>query len=229
MGCPRGCRRRLLPLAPLLGPQHQRADEHLEEVWNVRARLRPGLHHDLPQGLPFGLLTVFAARTTGAFCSRLPSYHLGIAAMVAMGASTVLSHYWDDILDLPEMKSLTWKWIGFVWAYCLVWFLLQDVIKVCTYWMLYKMNIGSEAHHQGLMERKEKMVRKRDNRRALTHESVMRGESLMKASVRMTGKSTALQLEQDAAKKYKSMSSNEILAELSKLESKVRALKDALK
>merc|ERR1712098_820872 len=136
-------------------------------------------------------LTVFAARTTGPFFSRLPSYHLGIAALVAMGASTGLSHYWDDILDLPEMKSLTWKWIGFVWAYCLVWFFLQDIIKALTYWALYKMNIGSEAHHQGLMQKKDKVVAKRDNRRALTHESVMKGESLAKASVRMTGKSTA--------------------------------------
>merc|ERR1712199_115028 len=109
-------------------------------------------------------LTVFAARTTGPFFSRLPSYHLGIAAMIAMGASTVLSHYWDDILDLPEMKSLTWKWIGFVWAYCVAWFLLQDAIKIVTYWLLYKMNIGSEAHHQGLMAKKEKVVIKRDNR-----------------------------------------------------------------
>jgi len=174
-------------------------------------------------------LTVFAARTTGPFFSRLPSYHLGIAALVAMGASTGLSHYWDDILDLPEMKSLTWKWIGFVWAYCLVWFFLQDIIKALTYWALYKMNIGSEAHHQGLMQKKDKVVAKRDNRRALTHESVMKGESLAKASVRMTGKSTALQLDQDASAKYKSMSSSEIMSELSNLEAKVRALKDALK
>jgi len=174
-------------------------------------------------------LTVFAARTTGPFFSRLPSYHLGIAALVAMGASTGLSHYWDDILDLPEMKSLTWKWIGFVWAYCLVWFFLQDIIKALTYWALYKMNIGSEAHHQGLMQKKDKVVAKRDNRRALTHESVMKGESLAKASVRMTGRSTALQLDQDASAKYKSMSSSEIMSELSNLEAKVRALKDALK
>merc|ERR1711959_87068 len=174
-------------------------------------------------------LTVFGARTTGPFFSRLPSYHLGIAAMIAMGASTVLSHYWSDLLDLPEMKSLTWKWIGFVWAYCVAWFILQDIMKAITYWVLYKMNIGSEAHHQGLMAKKEKVVIKRENRRALTHESVMKGESLMKASVRVTGKSTALQLEQDAAQKFKSMSSTEILSELNNLEAKVRALKDALK
>merc|ERR1719335_1872834 len=115
------------------------------------------------------------------------------------------------------MKSLTWKWIGFVWAYCLVWFFLQDIIKALTYWALYKMNIGSEAHHQGLMQKKDKVVAKRDNRRALTHESVMKGES------------TALQLDQDASAKYKSMSSSEIMSELSNLEAKVRALKDALK
>merc|ERR1712149_62132 len=123
---------------------------------------------------------------------RLPSWHLGIAACVAMGASTLLSHYWDDILDLPEMKSLTWKWIGFVWAYCVAWFLLQDVIKVITYWLLYKMNRG--------------------NRRALTYESVMKGESLVKASVRVTGKSTALHLPESSG--YKSMSNNDIMAEL---------------
>merc|ERR1711970_1133835 len=104
---------------------------------------------------------------------------------------------------------------------------LQDIIKALTYWALYKMNIGSEAHHQGLMQKKDKVVAKRDNRRALTHESVMKGESLAKASVRMTGRSTALQLDQDASAKSKS--SSEIMSELSNLEAKVRALKDALK
>ena len=79
------------------------------------------------------------------------------------------------------------------------------------------------------MAQKSKMVMKRDNRRALTHESVMKGESLFKASVRVTGKSTALQLEQDDAAKYKSMTSKEILSELNALETKVKALKDALK
>merc|ERR1712025_812723 len=170
-------------------------------------------------------LTVFAARTIGPFFSRFPGWQLAIAACVAMGASTVLSHEWDHILDMPEMKSLHWKWIGFVWVYCLVWFIIQDVIKVITYWLLYKMNIGSEAHHQGLMAKKEKVTMNRDNRRALTYESVMKGESLVKASVRVTGKSTALQLEEDASQKYKSMSSSEILSELSRLESKVRAMK----
>jgi H+-transporting ATPase len=174
-------------------------------------------------------LTVFAARTIGPFFSRFPGWQLAIAACVAMGASTVLSHEWDHILDIPEMKSLHWKWIGFVWVYCLVWFIIQDVIKVITYWLLYKMNIGSEAHHQGLMAQKSKMVMKRENRRALTHESVMKGESLFKASVRVTGKSTALQLEQDDAGKYKSMTQKEILSELNTLDSKIKALKDALK
>ena len=89
------------------------------------------------------------------------------------------------------------------------------------------MNIGSEAHHQGLMAKKEKVTMNRDNRRALTYESVMKGESLVKASVRVTGKSTALHLPESSG--YKSMSNNDIMAELNKLEAKVRALKDALK
>merc|ERR1712241_1476191 len=113
-------------------------------------------------------LTVFAARTIGPFCSRFPGWQLAIAACVAMGASTVLSHYWDDVLKLPEMKGLSWKMIGFVWAYCVVWFLIQDVGKVITYWLLYKMNIGSAAHHQVLQSQKRKVTIKRDNRRALT-------------------------------------------------------------
>merc|ERR1712032_676678 len=57
-------------------------------------------------------LTVFAARTIGPFFSRFPGWQLAIAACVAMGASTVLSHEWDHILDMPEMKSLHWKWFG---------------------------------------------------------------------------------------------------------------------
>lgn len=172
-------------------------------------------------------LTVFSARTTGFFFSRFPGWQLAIAACVAMGASTVLSHYWDDVLKLPEMKGLTWKMIGFVWAYCVIWFIIQDIGKIITYWLLYKMNIGSEAHHQALTGQKRKVTLKRDNRRALTKESVMKGESLQKASVRMTGKSTALQVHPDVAK-YKGMSKAEILGELNKLEEKIRGLKAAL-
>ena len=171
-------------------------------------------------------LTVFAARTTGLFCSRMPGWQLLIAACVAMGASTALSRYWNEI-GLPEMSSLSWKWIAFVWVYCVAWFIIQDVGKIITYWLLYKMNIGSEAHHQGLMAAKQKLHFTRDNRRELSKQSVMKGESLMKASVRMTGKATALTFDGEA-EKFAKMSNAEILAELSKLEGKIKALKSAL-
>mmetsp|Transcript_4757 Transcript_4757/g.12496 ORF Transcript_4757/g.12496 Transcript_4757/m.12496 type:complete len:939 (+) Transcript_4757:271-3087(+) len=172
-------------------------------------------------------LTIFSARTSGLFCSRLPGWQLMIAACVAMGASTTLSHFWNQ-LNLPEMEALEWRWIAFIWVYCIAWFLIQDVGKVLTYWLLYKMNIGSEAHHQSLMQKKDKVALKRENRRALTRESVMKGESLMKASVRLTGRGNSLQLA-PAEAKYQDMSSAEIATELKRLEDSIKALKSALK
>lgn len=99
-------------------------------------------------------LTVFAARTRKPFFSRMPGGLLFGAATVALGTSTLFSAYWP----FPELKPLEWSLLGIVrtpaqllaspcvligltracgalqiWAYCFVWFLLQDVAKILLF------------------------------------------------------------------------------------------------
>jgi len=77
-------------------------------------------------------LTVFAARTRGPFFIRKPATLLLAAACFAMGLSSILARTWP----FGELEPLTWKEVGFVWIYCLVWFLAQDFMKVILYAIL---------------------------------------------------------------------------------------------
>eukprot|EP00241_Pyramimonas_parkeae_P004648 CAMPEP_0114255710 /NCGR_PEP_ID=MMETSP0058-20121206/17717_1 /TAXON_ID=36894 /ORGANISM="Pyramimonas parkeae, CCMP726" /LENGTH=939 /DNA_ID=CAMNT_0001370133 /DNA_START=201 /DNA_END=3020 /DNA_ORIENTATION=+ len=78
-------------------------------------------------------LTVFAARTRGTFYSRAPGRLLLAAACFAMCVSTLLSLHWP----LQEMTSIRMSMVAFVWFYCVVWFLIQDVTKVAVYGLLW--------------------------------------------------------------------------------------------
>jgi hypothetical protein len=74
-------------------------------------------------------LTVFAARTRKAFCSRKPGNLLLAAACFAMGCSTLFSAFWP----FGVLEPLEWNEIGVVWGYCICWFILQDVSKIGLY------------------------------------------------------------------------------------------------
>ena len=83
-------------------------------------------------------LTVFTARTNSWFWTREPGKVLLAAAVVATLAATFMSAYWfldvnsgdGDSGKIPNMKSVSWGVCGFVWAYNLVFFILQDIVKV---------------------------------------------------------------------------------------------------
>ena len=99
--------------------------------------------------------TVFSARTAGFFWERRPGRALLLAALVACGASTLLAAFWpfpgagqtkgaihtvtvDGVTrilsnnDAAFMQPLSGSGaaIGIVWAFVVVFFLLQDAVKV---------------------------------------------------------------------------------------------------
>ncbi|KAK3238434.1 hypothetical protein CYMTET_51554 [Cymbomonas tetramitiformis] len=110
--------------------------------------------------------TVFAARTHRFCWSRIPGLALVGAFTVATVCSTLLSRYWEDIIDIHShshsnynyMRSLHWDMIGFIWAYCAIWFLIQDLAKVITYKFMYSTGISTDNIHTATeMVKKEAM------------------------------------------------------------------------
>lgn len=105
-------------------------------------------------------LTVFAARTRSFFWERRPGYALACAFVFATGCSTLLSVFWpisfNDIsidtaykyggarilmarLDTNPTAIIT------VWVYCILWFFVQDALKVATYYIIENYINTSEA------------------------------------------------------------------------------------
>ncbi|OMJ78748.1 hypothetical protein SteCoe_21359 [Stentor coeruleus] len=104
-------------------------------------------------------LTVFTARTNSWFWTRAPGKVLLAAAAVATFAATLMSVYWfldvnagdGDSGKIPNMKSVSWGVAGFVWLYNMVFFVLQDVVKVIqlkSFDAYYAMN-GKETGFSG--------------------------------------------------------------------------------
>jgi len=109
------------------------------------------VYHVLSVG---GQLTVFVARTKHSFWSRRPGYTLLTACVFAQVCATFLSVYWPvsfkissyvglptgkDGTNVPHnitMHGIGWKMAGFVWVYCLIWFMIEDLVKVYFYYSL---------------------------------------------------------------------------------------------
>jgi H+-transporting ATPase len=74
-----------------------------------------------------GHLTVFVARTRGRFWSIRPAWILLGAVVGTQTVATLIAVY--GIL----MPSLGWSYAGLVWGYALVWFLIEDQVKLAGY------------------------------------------------------------------------------------------------
>jgi H+-transporting ATPase len=74
-----------------------------------------------------GHLTIFLTRTRGPFWSIRPAKILLIAVVGTQTIATLLAVYG------VFMTPLGWKWAGFVWAYAIVWALINDRIKLLAY------------------------------------------------------------------------------------------------
>lgn len=74
-----------------------------------------------------GHLTIFVTRTRGPFWSIRPARILWVAVLGTQIVATLIAVY--GLLMTP----LGWGWALFVWGYALVWFLLNDRVKLLAY------------------------------------------------------------------------------------------------
>jgi H+-transporting ATPase len=77
-----------------------------------------------------GHLTIFLTRTRGPFWSIRPAKILWIAVLGTQIVATLMAVYG------VFMTPLGWKWAGLVWGYALVWFLINDRVKLLAYRIL---------------------------------------------------------------------------------------------
>ena len=74
-----------------------------------------------------GHLTIFLTRTRGPFWSIRPAKILWIAVLGTQIVATLIAVYG------LFMTPLGWGWAGFVWGYALLWFLVNDNVKLLAY------------------------------------------------------------------------------------------------
>lgn len=82
-----------------------------------------------------GHLTIFLTRTRGPFWSLRPAKILWIAVLGTQIIATLIAVYG------LFMTPLGWGWAGFVWGYALIWFLLNDRLKLLAYRIFDPVNI----------------------------------------------------------------------------------------
>jgi H+-transporting ATPase len=74
-----------------------------------------------------GHLTIFLTRTRGPFWSMRPARVLWLAVVGTQIVATLIAVYG------LFMTPLGWGWALFVWGYALVWFLVNDRLKLFAY------------------------------------------------------------------------------------------------
>jgi H+-transporting ATPase len=86
-----------------------------------------------------GHLTIFLTRTRGPFWSIRPARALWIAVLGTQTIATLIAVYG------LFMTPLGWAWAGFVWGYALIWFLINDRIKLLAYRIFDPVKIPQKA------------------------------------------------------------------------------------
>jgi H+-transporting ATPase len=94
-------------------------------------------------------LTLFCARTGRRFFwAVMPAKMLLSGAVFALALSSVLSIYWPksrlDDIPIDGLKS-NLGLFGFVWVFCLIFWLIQDVLKVVTIRLMHHFNFNNCA------------------------------------------------------------------------------------
>jgi len=77
-----------------------------------------------------GHLTIFLTRTRGPFWSIKPARVLLLAVIGTQILATLIAVYGFF------MTPLGWGWALFVWGYALIWFLVNDRVKLLAYWVI---------------------------------------------------------------------------------------------
>jgi H+-transporting ATPase len=94
-------------------------------------------------------LTLFSARTREHFFFQVkPGPMLLAGGIIALSISSVLSIVWPEgeqdhiaVLGLQSNMGL----FGFVWIFCLIFWFIQDTLKVIFYRLMYKYNFNGIA------------------------------------------------------------------------------------
>ena len=76
-------------------------------------------------------LTIFVARAKAPFWSSPPAGILLVAVVVTKAIATILAVY-----GLLMPAALGWEYVGLIWAYCLIWFIIEDIAKLGVYKIL---------------------------------------------------------------------------------------------
>jgi len=144
-----------------------------------------------------GQLTVYIARTKHSFWSRRPGWTLLSASVFAQVCATLLCVYWPVSFKIDSyvgidvgpggaheavsviMHGIGWRMAGIIWAYCLAWFLLEDLAKVYFYHSLDNDNAPDVDVQKIKRERKPFMPntenvqpsKKKDYERKVKHDS----------------------------------------------------------
>ncbi|HZQ48211.1 MAG TPA: HAD-IC family P-type ATPase, partial [Verrucomicrobiae bacterium] len=102
-----------------------------------------------------GHLTIFLTRTRGPFWSIRPAKTLWIAVVGTQIVATLIAVYG------LFMTPLGWGWAGFVWVYALLWFLVNDRLKLLAYRIFdpLKAEVRPEAKTKAHVKGKADMVR----------------------------------------------------------------------
>jgi H+-transporting ATPase len=89
-----------------------------------------------------GHLTLFVARTRKSFLSKPHPAPILLAAILGtqLLAALIVGFGW-------LVAPIPWKYVGFVWAYCLVWVFIEDWAKIHLYRHL---EMAAKHHHRFL-------------------------------------------------------------------------------
>jgi H+-transporting ATPase len=90
-----------------------------------------------------GHLTIFLTRTRGPFWSIRPAQVLWIAVLGTQIVATLIAVYG------LFMTPLGWGWAGFVWGYALLWFFVNDRIKLLAYRIFDPIKNKIPSKHSG--------------------------------------------------------------------------------
>ena len=95
-----------------------------------------------------GHLTIFLTRTRGPFWTIRPARILWVAVLGTQIVATLIAVY--GFL----MPALGWGWAGFVWGYALIWFLINDRVKLLAYRVLDRIKAKPDGNGAATPEAK---------------------------------------------------------------------------
>ena len=105
-----------------------------------------------------GHLTIFLTRTRGPFWSIRPAKILWIAVLGTEIVATLIAVYG------LFMTPLGWGWAAFVWGYALLWFLVNDRIKLLAYRIFDPVKANAQTETKSVPQPDAKVETKPDSK-----------------------------------------------------------------